>query len=237
MKSDCKLPTAENKGYRASFRITLSLCIALTLIVILHSNELASQTTNEEQAPGRGFLVDLTPFVGYRTSIIFPVTQNTQVLSPNLILEARPAYGVAIGLRTNEEDLVEFRWIRQDTHIHLEAVGSSNQKVVLNQFLGDFTHEYILDNWRTWARPFVMGSVGATQIDEGTISFTRFTFGLGGGVKFFFNRHLGVRMQAEWLPLVINPAVSAVCGGGCIVNINATIVSQGEVLVGPLFQF
>ena len=48
----------------------------------------------------------------------------------------------------------------------------------------------------------------------------------------------GLRMQAEWLPLVINPEVSSlVCGGGCVVHLNATLVSQGEIAVGPIFRF
>jgi hypothetical protein len=236
---NCKSQSA-NKRYHV-IRLTLGyLWCAIALVVILgHSSKLTSQTTDDDQV-GRSLHFDFAPFVGYRTSMNFPTEQNAQVSSPNLIFDAKPSYGITIGLRTNEEDLVEFRWARQDSRIHLEGTAAlvSDQKVVLDQFLGDFTHEYILDNWPIWARPFVMGSVGATHLDGGTnSSFTRFTFGLGGGVKFFFNRHLGFRTQAEWLPLVVNPAVSVFCGAGCAVHINASIVSQGEFLVGPLFQF
>ena len=115
----------------------------------------------------------------------------------------------------------------------------SRERVILNQFQGDFTHEYILEDWPAWARPFVIGSVGATHLSAGpNSSFTRFSFGLGGGIKVYFNRHMGLRMQAEWLPLVINPEVGAlVCGGGCVVHLNATLVSQGEISVGPIFRF
>lgn len=57
-------------------------------------------------------------------------------------------------------------------------------------------------------------------------------------MKVYFTRHLGWRVQGEWLPVVVNPEVKAfVCGGGCIVHLSATLVSQGEIVVGPLFRF
>jgi hypothetical protein len=147
---------------------------------------------------------------------------------------------VAAGMRLDEENLIEIRWARQNTYVHLDGgPAAPNEKVVLDQFHGDFTHEYILENWEPRARPFVMGSIGATRIAGGANnSSTRFSFGLGGGVKFYFTRHLGLRIQAEWLPIVVNPEVgSFVCGGGCVVQLSGTAVSQGEIVVGPLFRF
>ena len=205
----------------------------VVLVLILCARDLASQTATAQEA--KPLRIDVTPLIGYRTSMTFSAGQNG-VATSGLSLDASPSYGVAAGVRLNEEDLVEFRWARQDTHVHLAG---SSEKVTLNQFHGDFTHEYILENWRAWARPFVIGSVGATHLGAGpNSSFTRFSFGLGGGIKVYFNRHTGLRMQAEWLPLVINPEVSAlVCGGGCVVHLNATLVSQGEIAVGPIFRF
>lgn len=212
----------------------------LFLLVTLYSGELPSQTATDEQSQTRPIRFDVTPLVGYRTSMTFSTGPDAQDLGPNLILDAKPSYGFSAGVRVDEENLVEFRWARQDTYVHLEgAAPAPNEKVVLNQFLGDFTHEYILEDWYPRARPFVMGSIGATHVAGGANnSFTRFTFGLGGGVKFFFTRHVGLRMQAEWLPIVVDPGVgSFVCGGGCVVQLSSTLASQGEIVVGPMFRF
>jgi hypothetical protein len=211
----------------------------LVLLIVLHPGELASQTPGE-QTPIKPLRIDITPLFGYRTSMTFPIEQNGQQTSSNVIFDARPSYGIAVGGRLNEEDLIEFRWARQDSHVHTEgSVPSASEKVVLEQFQGDFTHEYILDDWPLWARPFVMGSVGATHIGNGTnSSFTRFSFGLGGGIKIYFNRHVGLRVQGEWLPILVNPEVGTfVCGGGCFVHLTGTVVSQGEFVAGPLFRF
>jgi hypothetical protein len=146
---------------------------------------------------------------------------------------------MSAGVRLDEENLVEFRWARQDTHVHLRGSAESGENAVLDQFQGDFTHEYILEEWPHSVRPFVMGSAGATHVGGGTSSsFTRFSFGIGGGIKVYFSRHFGVRMQGEWLPLVVEPEVTSfVCGAGCIVHLSARLVSQGEIAVGPIFRF
>jgi hypothetical protein len=208
----------------------------LVLTILLQADELAAQTA-DEQAPLEPLRLDLTPLVGYRTSMTFPIGPYEP--ETNLIFDAKPSYGVAAGGRLNEEDLIEFRWARQESHVHLGGSGPpSSEKVILNQFHGDFTHEYILENWPIWARPFVMGSVGATHLSDGGSSFTRFSFGLGGGIKVYFTRHLGLRIEAEWLPIVVNPGVNSfVSGGGSIVHLSGTVVSQGEIVAGPLFRF
>ncbi len=213
------------------------LCV---LLLIFYPGRLVSQTATDAQGETKPLHFDFTPLIGYRTGMNFLTGQNVQVTSPHLTLDPRASYGAAGGVRLDEENLVEFRWARQYSRIHLEGSTPplSSQKVILDQFHGDFTHEYFMDGWPDWARPFVIGSVGATHIHNRTGSFTRFSFGLGGGMKVYFTRHFGWRVQGEWLPVVINPEVKAfVCGGGCIAHLSATLVSQGEVLVGPVFRF
>jgi hypothetical protein len=183
---------------------------------------------------------DLTALFGYRTTVSFPLDPTVQGSNARIVFDSDPSYGFAAGMRFHDDDVIEFRWARQDSHAHLENVTliSSRQRITLDQFHGDFTHEYILDQWPKWARPFVMGSVGATHVSgNANTSFTRFSFGLGGGVKFFAGRHLGFRMQAEWLPILLNPHAAVFCGGGCIVHVGGTIGSQGEAVLGPFLRF
>ena len=228
----------ESRSHAVRYRVLNHLwcsqgCLVF-LILVLCPGKLASQAAIDTPSQTKPLRIDVTPLIGYRTSMTFSGLQNG--LATPLSLDASPSYGIAAGARLDEEDLVEFRWARQDTHVHLAG---SSERVILDQYQGDFTHEYILENWAAWARPFVIGSLGATHLGAGPkSSFTRFSFGLGGGIKVYFNRHMGLRMQAEWLPLVINPEVnSLVCGGGCVVHVTATLVSQGEVAVGPIFRF
>ena len=213
--------------------------LSVFLICVFCCGTLISQErSDDEEIVGKFLRIDINPFVGYRTNINFPTIQNVQGVSPTVTLDASPSYGIAVGPRLDELDLIEIRWSRQKSKVHLQGIPTPGSRVVLDQIQGDFTHEFILDTWPDSVRPFVTGSVGGTHIGNGNNSFTRFSFGLGGGLKIFFNRHVGLKMQAEWLPIVINPEVATVfCAGGCVVHLTATAVSQGEAMIGPVFRF
>src|SRR5205814_7781472 len=128
---------------------------------VISSALLAQQPT--ELDPPR---FDLTPLLGYRTPMSFQIEPHVSGKDPRVVFDAKPSYGFAFGGHINDEDVVEFRWTRQDSHIHVEDVQGINfrRRVTLNQFHGDFIHEYVLEDWRNWARQFVMGSVGATSL-------------------------------------------------------------------------
>lgn len=207
------------------------------VVLLLLTGTLGAAQDNT--GPPAALRYDLSLIGGYRTTISFG--SNTDVVGTvRAVVDARPSYGGAFGVRLNEEDLIEFRWSRQDTRIHLEGIGvdSASHPLTFDQYHGDFTHEYILDE-PPWLRPYVMGSVGATHLSGSAISssFTRFSFGIGGGVKLFPHRRVGFRVQGQWLPIVLDPEFSAVCGVGCIVRFGAQLSSQGEFAFGPVFRF
>jgi len=186
---------------------------------------------------------DFTPFAGYRSSITLPIDPHVTGTNPRLILDASPSYGFSFGMRlvpNREEDLVEVRWARQDSYLHTEEVTSAPplQRVVLNQFHGDFSHEPFIEDWPQWAKPYVVASIGATHISAGSsISFTGFSFGLGGGIRFYPTRHLGFKLQAEWVPVIADAHVAFVCGAGCLLHVSGNGVSQGEAFVGTFIRF
>jgi hypothetical protein len=139
---------------------------------------------------------DFTPFVGYRTGMSFPIEPHVTGTNPHVALDASPSYGVSFGVRLEEDGLVEIRWARQDSYIHSEDVSVSvpRQRVTLGQFHGDFSREYIVDEWRPWARPFVLLSVGATHVSNSAeLRFTRFSFGIGGGGKVLSESSFGLQ--------------------------------------------
>jgi hypothetical protein len=213
---------------------------ALVLVAALHLIALSPDASAQQQAQPKPLRFDFAAFFGYRTSMSFPVEPHVTGTNPRVVVDASPSYGASFGVRLREEDLVEVRWARQDSHVHSEEITPQlpRQHMILDQFHGDFSHEFFLENWPSWARPFVLGSVGATHVSSGAnINFTRFSFGLGGGIRVYANRHFGFKVQAEWLPVVANPQVAFICGGGCIIHVADSLASQGEVLAGPILRF
>jgi len=212
------------------------LLVGATLLFVLLSPVLSAQ----QQPEPKPLRFDVTPFIGYRSSMSFPVEPHVSGTNPSVVLDASPSYGVSFGVRLEEDGLVEIRWARQDSYVHSQDVNPvvPRQRVILDQFRGDFSREYIVDEWGPWARPFVLLSVGGTHVSSSTdINFTRFSFGIGGGVRFYPSRHLGFKIQAEWVPVLVDPQAAFICGGGCIVHVGGTVSSQGEVFVGPVLRF
>jgi len=201
----------------------------------------SSPALRAQQQPEQKLLrFDFTPFFGYRTSMSFSIEPHVSGMNPRVVLDASPGFGGSFGVRLQEDGLFEARWARQDSYFHFEDVSPavSRQHVILDQFHGDFSREYILDEWRAWARPFAMLSVGVTHISNRTdINFTRFSFGIGGGIRFYPSRHIGFKIQAEWLPVLVDPQVAVICGSGCIVHVGSTAGFQGEILAGPALRF
>lgn len=213
----------------------------LFFVVTLPFVVLLPPPVNAQQQPEpKPLRFDSALFMGYRTSMSFPVEPHVTGTNPRVILDASPSYGISFGVRPREEDLVEIRWARQDSYVHAEEITSlpSRQRVILDQFHGDFSHEPLVEDWPSWAKPFVVASVGATHVSSSTIiNFTRFSFGIGGGIRLYASRHLGFKIQAEWLPVYADPQVVVVCGGGCVAHLGGTLGSQGEVLAGPILRF
>jgi hypothetical protein len=194
----------------------------------------------QNQPQSRTWSIDVTPQVGYRTSMTFDTEPEVQGSTPRVVLDSNPGYGVAFGVRFNDDSLVEFRWTREDTEMRVTGpVVLPRQRVLVDQFHFDFTHEYVVREWPAWARAFIMGGVGWTRISstDATNSFTRLSFGLGGGIKAFPTQHLGFKLQAQWLPIWVTPEVRAFCRAGCVIQLTGQLVSQGEVAIGPVIRF
>jgi hypothetical protein len=216
---------------------TLDVLVFKVMLLLIALSPALSAQQQTEPKPLR---FDFTPFIGYRTSMSFPIEPHVSGTSPSVVIDASPSYGVSLGVRLQEDGLVEVRWARQDSYIRSQDTSPPipRQRMILDQFHGDFSREYIVEEWRPWARPFVLLSVGATHISASTDNnFTRFSFGIGGGVRFYPSRHVGLKIQAEWLPVLVDPQVGFICGAGCIVHIGSSAGFQGEVFAGPILRF
>ena len=213
----------------------MNMVIWLVLVFLLAPRVFAQDEIQSER-----MRFDFSPFVGYRSTLPFLVEPHVTGMNPRVVISDSPSYGFSFGIRPREVDLIEVRWTRQDSYIRTEEITPAppRQRVLLDQFHGDFSHEPFIEEWPSWVRPFVMASVGATHLSShNSISFTRFSFGIGGGIRFYAHRHFGFRLQAEWLPIVTSPTVAFVCGGGCVIHLGGTAASQAEFMAGPVFRF
>ena len=198
---------------------------------------------------------EITPLVGGMYGGTIKLEQ--QNVSPNVDahLGDSLSFGIAGGFRWDADDidgdvchacnLVEFRWLRQDTHLRLSGnplfptvtTPVFYPRVTLNNFLTDFTREWPLEDTRK-VRPFLTVSLGASLMSTPAASATRFVFGVGTGLKVYPKPRWGFVFQVEYLPVVMDVDVQrVVCAGGCIVALGGGVMNRFGFTVGPTFRF
>ena len=84
----------------------------------------------------------------------------------------------------------------------------------------------------------LIGSAGATQFESRSTSDTRFSIGIGGGVRWMFSPHVGLRGDLRALVSFTGGGQAVIiCSGGCVGHYEGTIVVQGEATVGIVVRF
>lgn len=188
--------------------------------------------------------VEVAPFIGARFGGTFEI-QPDGFLPTRATMTDAQSLGFSAGVRFDDRSLAEFRWTNSITSLRFDAplrpLGEALGDVTLNQFHAAFTREFDVYEIKGM-RTFLTGSVGATHMSTVNDSFTRFSFGLGTGVKQFFGSHFAIRAEAHWLPILIAPEVGAFgCGtletGGCFVVLNGKLTQQFEMSIGPVVSF
>jgi hypothetical protein len=231
MMGDCFNTTTILHGWKVLCPKRNLVLVTLTLLTV---SQLLTAQESHRIDPGRFFI---TPIIGFRSSMSFTVQPAVQGTNSRYVIDSGPSYGFSLGLRVREDNIAEFRWSRQDSYAQIQDAGVApfRTRLTLNEFHCDFSQEYGLGHRAPWARPFIMGSVGATVVSNGAnAGSTHFFVGVGGGIKFFMTQHLAFRMQAEWLPIFVDPQGTASCSPDCFGGIFG---SQAEIAVGPVFRF
>ncbi|MDE3108493.1 MAG: outer membrane beta-barrel protein [Acidobacteriota bacterium] len=137
----------------------------------------------------------------------------------------------------------EFMWSRQPTTLEghdpvsglFSPVGNVN---VDNYQLGVI---YQMHDSAAKLRPYFGGGIGVTHWgSNGALPFTnKLGFNIGGGVKYYFERHVGMRLDFRWLPTRTTSQVGTFFDpffGFYQANIN-NYAEQVQITGGLIFRF
>jgi opacity protein-like surface antigen len=195
-------------------------------------------------APGYSQNFEIHPFVGAKFGGRLPVSGTTPA-SPNIAtiqLEPSISYGAAAGYNFTGNLAAEFLWSRQPTVAlgQLQTGGSESPNVDVNvdQYHGNLLFHFTEPARRF--RPYFLIGFGVSHIQGNGSSQTKFSYGLGGGLKYFFNDHTGVRFQARYAPTYLYSTPAGIwCNwwGYCWALRNDHFLNQGDVTAGWIVRF
>ena len=155
----------------------------------------------------------------------------------NIRVDDKGNYGARFGVSPASALLVEFEWNHTETNIQWsDLTGPQNEDVVMNYYLLGINRQMSEGP----AVPYGLFNLGILNMKGTEINFSEnwFTAGLGGGIKYYMNDRLGIRLQARLLLPMQFAGIGLGCGtGGCGGGASTyTTTIQGDFTGGVILK-
>ena len=121
-------------------------------------------------------------------------------------------WGLQVGRLFTPRWGVELLWTQQRPALTIETSSGSGDlfSMTIDQLHGNVVYHLGAADARL--RPFVFGGLGATFFRAHDLeSETKFSFGLGAGVKYFRWNAIGIRAHVRYKPTMLNDEDSSFC--------------------------
>lgn len=177
--------------------------------------------------------LEVTPFAGYRTGGGFSVIEG----GPRFDIDNSLSFGgfVDFNLRSNNFK-IELLFSRQDSKVAAETL--------LGPELGDLTVDYyqagiLQEVGNPSARWYISALLGATRFTPKSFdSESHFSASIGGGLKFFLSKRLGLRFDGRAHATFVGGSSGAFCANGnCVFLYSGSTFWQGDFTGGLLLAF
>ena len=191
---------------------------------------------------------EITPFFGTRFGGNIDLSQQGNPNVDYLKIKNSMDYGIMGSVTFWQNFQGEFMWNRQPTSLSAHNPNDNTNSFVSNMnfdmYQFDVLYQFLSPGRKL--RPFVVGGLGFSHYGvqpingQSVLNFSnRFAYNLGGGVKYFFTPHWGVRAEARWSPTHTTSGQSVYCDPffGCAPTTVANKAEQGQANIGIIFRF
>ena len=201
---------------------------------VLGLGVLASASASAQDAVAAPTKFSIGAFIGYRGG-----GSGTDTSTGNdYQLASAQTYGLVADFRVGPVTAVEVLWSQQNTRVEQTAPVNA-QLFDVNVGYYQIGGSYLFTT--EGVQPFMVATLGATYLSPqqpGYQNETRFSFGIGGGVKVPIGRHFGLRLEARAYGTVLDNNSSAVCtSGSCLIHVSGDLMWQYEANAGLYLSF
>lgn len=172
--------------------------------------------------------------LGYVTGGTF----EDELTSQELKLDDSEAIGLQLNIRADNQSTWEIQYARQKAKA--TTTGLPPIDVTIEKF--EFGGTYEINPEPT--RPYAAATIGVSRFKPEGSTFrddTFFSFSIGGGIKFFADRQMGLTIDARWVAAVIDEDTDIFClsadGLTCLIQTEAGLASQFRVFAGFNVRF
>jgi len=179
--------------------------------------------------------VEIAPFTSHRYGGNF---EDTNTLSGFELADAT-SFGLLLDFDSEPDKQIEVFLSRQDTQLTTAGAFTGNP---LFDLTIDYYHIgglYLLPA-DGLMHPFVSGTIGLTRMVPKRSDLTaenRLSLSLGGGVKFFLSKTLGIRFDVRGIYTALNADTAVFCSGGCTIKVRSNGFLQTEVGAALMMRF
>jgi len=189
--------------------------------------------------------VEITPYYGWLWTGSVPMYNGypPYYSSQNAKVDDKANYGVRLGVKLPSLMVAEFEWNHTNTNFIYRDYDGNKQSIPVS------ANYYLLGGMRELNEgeqlvPFGIFNIGLVNFKntEDNYSLNMFTIGFGGGIKYFFNDQIGIRLQARLLAPMQYGGISIGCGigtggGGCGTGVSTySSLIQGDFTGGIVLK-
>jgi hypothetical protein len=186
--------------------------------------------------------VEATPYYGWRMEGSFDNIDAGGVSS--LEIKDASAYGLILSFNVDVHGQVDVQYSNERTELQAHGSGVPS---------GTTLFDLDVQNWQVggtyaWSEPdkpvrgFVGFSVGMTRFEPHDSAFdgdSEFAFSFYGGARIRLAKHLGLRLQGQWVATRLSSSSEVFCSsaGFCYITADGEFLDQFELAAGLTFKF
>ena len=185
---------------------------------------------------------EVTPFVGWESSGSYPITSVSGNID-RLRINSSVSFGGFIDYSLTENFQPEFIWARNNTsysaHDALTNEYFNAYHTDNDQF--QFGALYMFRSSEVKLRPYFGVGLGFSHEENsnGNPNRTAFSWNIGGGVKYYATRHIGLRGDIRYLPTYGSTSLGTYCDPffGCYQANVHNWLNRANLVGGVIFKF